>query len=136
MQLTIRIDSKEVEALLTRAPAALDRALGEAMNDAVADLHVQMSTYPTQRHGSTYERTNTLKRSWMKEVRKRGGAWTGKVESANRTAPYNIRVQSGIYQARVHRGIWTNTDTEVIERSEQRINGYFQRRIRSVVARL
>jgi hypothetical protein len=133
----ITVDTRAAERMLQRAPVAINRALEAAMNDAQTDIHAQMQTYPPKRRGSTYDRTNTLRGSWQKpRPTWRGGTITAIVASSGMAAPYNILVQKADTQARVHRGVWRNTDRVVMERSRQRVERYFSQRIGSAIASL
>lgn len=143
MSMRISVDTRAVDRMLARAPQVLRDALEAATEDAMADLHVQMQTYPPQRPGTPYERTSTLKASWIKHrAQWSGNTVTGRVESAGmsmkgrRRTPYNVYVQKADMQAWMHRGIWTNTDRAVIERTRQRIEGYYRQRLARAVASL
>ena len=60
---TIEIESRQVIGYLQSAPIRINRAMRAAMEDATTLIHRQMQTYPPQRTGSTYKRTNTLRAS-------------------------------------------------------------------------
>lgn len=134
MDVEISFDDSAALRLFARVPRALDEAMRAATEDTVTDIYYQMSTYPTQQATAThYARTNTLKASWLKRVQKQGNGWIGEVRSAGVAAPYNIWVQKEELQASVHRGIWTNTDRNVIERSQRRVQGYYNEALRRAV---
>jgi len=131
----IEIDSRAVRNMIDRAPARVNRALRAAMDDSTILLLREVQTYPPQRPGSTYKRTGTLKRSWLRRVRGDASSVTGEVVSSGNMAPYNRQVQDQTRQARVHRGRWTNTVQEVARRNERTIQRYFDRRLREEFAR-
>lgn len=130
---TIQIDDAEVRRMLSSAPAQIDRAMRGAMTDATVLLLGEMKTYPPQRAGSAYKRTNTLKGSWSRRITGRGVEISGVVGSNANIAPYNRRVQDATMQARVHRGRWTNTVQEVSRRNAAHINQMFANRIRTEI---
>lgn len=131
----VDIDSRQVRTMIDRAPARINRALRAAMDDSTVLLLREMQTYPPQRPGSTYKRTNTLRRSWLRRVRGDASSVTGEVVSSGNMAPYNRLVQDQTRQARVHRGRWTNTAQEVARRNERTIQRYFDRRLREEFSR-
>lgn len=132
---TVDIDSREVRRMIDRAPSRVNRALRAAMDDSTVLLHREMQTYPPKRPGSTYDRTDTLKRSWFRRVRNAGSGVAGEVVSSGNMAPYNRQVQDQTRQAAVHRGRWTNTAQEVARRNERTIQRYFDRRLREEFSR-
>lgn len=132
MQLEITVQSISARQVLANTPARIDRALRAAMNDATAYIHRQTSTYPPQRTGSSYRRTDTLKRSWSREVRAEGREIVGTVGSNGDLAPYNRLVQDGTRQARVHRGRWATVQA-IRQRSEGPIQEMFSNRIRAAL---
>ena len=132
---TIDIDSREARLLLTRAPQRIDRALRAGMEDSTVLLLREQQTYPPQRTGSTYRRTNTLRRSWSRRIRQEGSGIVGEVGSSGNTAPYNRYVQDQTQQANIHRGRWTNTAQETARRNESTVQRYFDRRLREEFSR-
>jgi hypothetical protein len=133
---TVDIDSREVRNMIDRAPQRVIRALRAAMDDSTVLLLREMQTYPPQRPGSTYDRTDTLKRSWHRPpVRALSRGLVGEVVSSGNMAPYNRQVQDQTRQAAVHRGRWTNTAQEVARRNERTIQRYFDRRLREEFSR-
>lgn len=133
MEVSITIEDRQLRALLDQTPARIDRALRAGMTDATVHLINQMRTYPPQRTGSAYKRTNTLKGSWSRRIEGSGLEIVGHVESNGNVAPYNRLVQDRTRQAQVHRGRWTNTAQAVAERSGTAINEMFQARIRAAL---
>lgn len=130
MEVSITINSRAAIAALTQTPARIDRAMQAGMTDATRYLLNQMRTYPPQRVGSAYIRTNMLKGSWhVPPFQGRGLTLVGRVSSNGNVAPYNRLVQDRDHQAAVHRGRWTNTAQAVSERSERTINQMFQSRL-------
>lgn len=132
---TIEIESRQVIGYLQQAPLRINRAMRAAMEDATVLIHRQMQTYPPQRAGSTYKRTNTLRASWFRRISGQGNEITGEVVSSGNTAPYNRLVQDADRQAAVHRGRWTNTAQEVQRRTTPTIQRYFDRRLREEFGR-
>jgi len=132
---TIEIESRQVIGYLQQAPVRINRAMRAAMEDATVLIHRQMQTYPPQRPGSTYKRTNTLRASWFRRISGQGNEITGEVVSSGNTAPYNRLVQDADRQAAVHRGRWTNTAQEVQRRTTPTIQRYFDRRLREEFGR-
>ena len=132
MEVTITVEDRQVRALLDQTPARIDRALRAGMTDATVLLVNQMRTYPPQRPGSSYRRTNTLKGSWARRIDGSGADIVGHVESNGNVAPYNRLVQDRTRQATVHRGRW-QTAQEVSERSARQINDMFASRIRAAI---
>ena len=132
---TIEIESRQVIGYLQQAPVRINRAMRAAMEDATTLIHRQMQTYPPQRTGSTYKRTNTLRASWFRRISGQGNEIVGEVVSSGNTAPYNRLVQDADRQAAVHRGRWTNTAQEVQRRTTPTIQRYFDRRLREEFGR-
>ena len=132
---TIEIESRQVIGYLQSAPVRINRAMRAAMEDATVLIHRQMQTYPPQRAGSTYKRTNTLRASWFRRIRGQNTEIVGEVVSSGNTAPYNRLVQDADRQAAVHRGRWTNTAQEVQRRTTPTIQRYFDRRLREEFGR-
>ena len=132
---TIDIDSRAARLLLTRAPQRIDRALRAAMEDSTVLLLREQQTYPPQRTGSTYRRTNTLRRSWSRRIYRDGSGIVGEVGSSGNTAPYNRYVQDQTQQASIHRGRWTNTAQETARRNTTTVQRYFDRRLREEFSR-
>lgn len=132
---TIEIESRQVIGYLQQAPVRINRAMRAAMEDATVLIHRQMQTYPPQRAGSTYKRTNTLRASWFRRISGQGNEIVGEVVSSGNTAPYNRLVQDADRQAAVHRGRWTNTAQEVQRRTTPTIQRYFDRRLREEFGR-
>ena len=132
---TIEIESRQVIGYLQQAPVRINRAMRAAMEDATVLVHREMQTYPPQRTGSTYKRTNTLRASWFRRISGQGNEIVGEVVSSGNTAPYNRLVQDADRQAAVHRGRWTNTAQEVQRRTTPTIQRYFDRRLREEFGR-
>jgi hypothetical protein len=126
--ISLQINDSEVRRMLAQTPAALERAMRGAMNDATALLLRELQTYPTQRTGSSYVRTGTLRRSWSRDIDGQGLAMRGIVGSNENMAPYNRLVQSEADQATVHRGRWTNTVQNVLSRNQSTIQDMFEAR--------
>jgi hypothetical protein len=131
----IQVESRQVIGYLQQAPVRINRAMRAAMEDATVLIHRQMQTYPPQRAGSTYKRTNTLRASWFRRISGQGNEITGEVVSSGNTAPYNRLVQDQTQQASIHRGRWSNTVQEVQRRTTPTIQRYFDRRLREEFGR-
>ncbi len=129
--ISLQINDSEVRRMLAQTPAALERAMRGAMNDATALLLRDLQTYPTQRTGSSYVRTGTLRRSWSRELQGDGLALRGIVGSNANMAPYNRLVQDADRQAPIHHGLWTNTIQNVVSRNERTIQEMFETRFRA-----
>ncbi len=132
---TIEIESRQVMGYLQSAPVRINRAMRAAMEDATVLIHRQMQTYPPQRAGSMYKRTNTLRASWLRRISGQGNEIVGEVVSSGNTAPYNRLVQDQTQQASIHRGRWSNTVQEVQRRTTPTIQRYFDRRLREEFGR-
>ena len=129
--IALQINDSEVRRMLAQTPAALQRAMRGAMNDATALLLRDLQTYPPQRTGSSYVRTGTLRRSWSRDIQGDGLAMRGIVGSNSNMAPYNRAVQDADQQAPIHRGRWTNTVQNVVSRNESAIQDMFEARFRA-----
>jgi hypothetical protein len=129
--ISLQINDSEVRRMLAQTPAALERAMRGAMNDATALLLRELQTYPTQRTGSSYVRTGTLRRSWSRDIDGQGLAMRGIVGSNENMAPYNRLVQDADRQAPIHHGLWTNTIQNVVSRNETAIQDMFEARFRA-----
>ncbi len=127
----LQINDSEVRRMLADSPAKLERAMRGGINDATALLLRDLQTYPPQRTGSSYVRTGTLRRSWSREIEGQGLALRGIVGSNENMAPYNREVQDSERQAEIHRGRWTNTVQNVVERNESAIQEMFAARFRA-----
>ena len=91
-----------------------------------------MKEYPPTRPNQQYVRTNTLKRSWSREVVWRGADVTGRVGSNSDMAPYNREVQDAEVQGPLFRGRWQTVQS--VARDEQRaIVRMFDERIREQI---
>jgi len=131
MEVTITLDDSAVQSQLNAAPNQIRRALVAGLNDASALLLEDLKTYPQQRSGTTYRRTNTLKRSWTREIKPEQLA--ARVGSNANVAPYNRYVQDEAMQARVHHGRWNNTVQATSRNRQQQINDMFAARLRQFI---
>jgi hypothetical protein len=134
----VTVDMAAAMNRLNALPRQIDRGNEQAMEDATALGLRELSIYPPQRppRGRVpYRRTNTLARSWSREVRHMGNTIVGRVLSNGSIAPYNIYVQHHQMQASVHRGVWTNTDGAVAERIQPRVIRFFEARLQQAVGR-
>lgn len=132
MEVSIRIDDARVRAMLALAPGRIQIAMNRAMTDATVLLLRRMKEYPPPRPNQQYKRTNTLKRSWSREVVWRGADVTGRVGSNSDMAPYNREVQDAEVQGPLFRGRWQTVQS--VARDEQRtIVRMFDERIREQI---
>lgn len=132
MQIEITVNLGALATLDRRLGAALDRALRAGTEDGTTLLLREMKVYPAQRRGSSYKRTNVLKGSWHRKVKRGSGGWEGEVVSAGQIAPYNIFVQKQGLQADIHRGRWPS-EQNVAERLQPRIVQMFETRVSQAV---
>ena len=105
--------------------AAANRTLRPPMNDAVNEIQRRMQVYPV-RPASSYVRTGTLGRRWTNKITTNRSGVRGVVGNNTEYAPW---VQSGDFQAWMHRGYWKNTDTKVMEMLRPYIMDKFQEAI-------
>lgn len=130
--ISISIDSREVQATLTRAPNQTNQALRGGAEDAGTYVLAIQKRYPQQRPGSSYRRTNVLKNSWSKRIEGTGLTITVRIGSNGAMAPYNRYVQDRDRQARIHRGRWTNTVQDTVERERDRVVRFYVDRLAMV----
>lgn len=140
MEIHVTIDNAAVFLLMRTFPARAQRALEAGMTDATLYLQRQLMDYPTQRAGSTYKRTNTLKRSWLqpdsRRVRRVSGGVEGGVYSSKFAQSYNRLVQDKEHQAAVHRVIWRgHTVQSIASASERNTQRMFSIRLREEFGR-
>jgi hypothetical protein len=131
-EVTIRIDSAQVEALLDRGPRRVNDALRLGMEDAAALLLRTMKTYPPAISGSSYRRRNILLDSWSRDIQGSGISIRAEITSSGYIAPYNRYVQDREQQARVHRGRWITVQSAA-ERNAAGINRMFATRLRNAL---
>lgn len=140
MEIHVTIDNVAVLRLMRTFPARAQRALEAGMTDATLYLQRQLMDYPTQRAGSTYKRTNTLKRSWLqpdsRRVRRVAGGIEGGVYSSKFAQAYNRLVQDADEQAAVHRVTWRGHTVQAIAAAKERdVNRMFSIRLREEFGR-
>lgn len=131
MEIRVELEMGEAMRRLSTMPRRLSDALMEGAEDATTLALREMRIYPRQRPSSArvpYRRTNTLERSWFRQVRRTSNGVVGEVLSNGQIAPYNIWVQHAGYQAAVHVGVW-HTDAQVAERIQPQVVEMFERRI-------
>ncbi len=124
MNITISIDSRDVQRLLQVAPAKTQRALVAGMTDATLYMQRLLMDYPEQRKGSTYKRMHTLERSWLqpdsRRIRRTAGGVEGGVFSSKFAQSYNRLVQDADNQAQVHRTTWRGHTVQAIAAAKER----------------
>lgn len=92
-----------------------------------------VTTYPPQPAGSRYVRTDVLRGSWhVTPIVVSGNEVSARIVSNGNAAPYNRLVQDADYQARVHRGRWTNTAQETTRRMEAQSERFMAARLATV----
>lgn len=130
---SITINTAEVERRLNATPAQVRIAMRQAMEDAVTLVLRDQRTYPSPPTNSSYRRTFTLQRSWSREIVESGDSIRGRVGSNPSVVPYNRYVQDEAMQARVHAGRWTNTVQGTVRARQATIQGFFEERLRRAV---
>lgn len=129
--ISVSIDSRDVQATLTRAPNQVSQAMRGGMEDATTYVLARIRAYPRQRPGSSYRRTGTLNRSWSRRISGTGSTIRGLVGSNAAIAPYNRYVQSRTHQARIHRGRWQTVES-VAETERDTVVRMFQARFEAI----
>ena len=124
------INDSAANALFSRAPGVVGVALRGAVEDGTTYVLYKIRRYPPQRPGSSYRRTNTLKRSWSRRIEGRGLEIRGIVASNGNMAPYNRTVQDRDRQARIHRGRW-QTAQSVSEATQPVVQRMVMNRLRA-----
>lgn len=125
MNITIKIDDRQVIAMMRAFPQRAQRALVAGMTDATIYMQRLLMDYPEQRKGSTYKRTHTLERSWLQPDSRRiqrtaGGGVEGGVFSSKFAQSYNRLVQDADNQAQVHRSTWRGHTVQAIAAAKER----------------
>ncbi len=93
--------------------ATIITALTKDIQNATAEGNRALAEYPTKPPGSTYRRTNTLKRSWsMAPVTISGNNLQGAVRSNSNIAPYNRDVQGKLQEPLFFTLGWLDVVTE------------------------
>ena len=130
---SISVNTTEVERRLNATPAQIRIANRQAMEDTMTLLLRDQRTYPSPPADTTYRRTFTLQKSWSREIIESGDSIRGRVGSNPNAAPYNRYVQDEAMQARVHAGRWTNTVQGTVRARQATIQGFFEERLRRAV---
>lgn len=130
---SITINTAEVERRLNATPAQIRIANRQAMEDTMTLLLRDQRTYPSPPANTTYRRTFTLQKSWSREIIESGDSIRGRVGSNPNVAPYNRYVQDEAMQARIHAGRWTNTVQGTVRVRQATIQGFFEERLRRAV---
>lgn len=128
--ISFEINDSAPRRMLAGAPGAMNRAMRGGHNDATALFLRELKTYPPQRSGSTYKRTNTLKRSWSRSIEGEGLQMRAIVGSNSNMAPYNRAVQDEDRQRAIFRGRWTNTAQNVVRRNQTTVQEMYASRFR------
>jgi len=135
-QISISVDTAAAQALLARAPQALDRAIEGSLNDTATYMLARVKHYPPQRPNSSYIRTKTLFRSWsMRPITRTAGGWQVVVGSNGLIAPYNRYVQDRTRIAAIHVGRW-ETVQDITEQSTARVQRFVDARVRAAMGSL
>jgi hypothetical protein len=119
MRYDIKVDASEVHAVLNailRAPAQTRRIVsGRLQRQIKRWAEQEVSNYPPERPGQTYERTGTLRENWDVHVSTQGEALAVEI-SNDATGPdgraYAVYV-IGERQAWFHVGRWTDGDEAI-----------------------
>jgi hypothetical protein len=130
--ISVSIDDRAVDAMLTRAPNQVNQAMRGASNDAGTYILAIQRRYPVQRPGSSYRRTMTLNKSWSMRISGSNSEVRVRIGSNGAMAPYNRFVQSRAHQARIHRGRWENTVEGTAERERGRVVRFYVDRLAMV----
>ena len=116
------------------------------MQRAVFRLQAGMAKYPRARAGSRYVRgrgtmnsrgvvtkltSENLGKKWTTKIDESAGGLVGKVGNNTSYGPF---VQSQMFQAAVHQGLW-QTDEDVAKKEEAAIVADFERTIGEALAR-
>lgn len=92
---------------------AIISALTKDIRNTTAEGNRALAEYPVQPPGSSYRRTNTLKRSWsMGPVTVSGDDLQGTVRSNSNIAPYNRDVQGKLQEPLFFTLGWLDVITE------------------------
>lgn len=128
--LEISVDDHGLADWLRSRPERINRALWLGATDATIYVEKQLRTYPTERSGSHYKRTGTLRRSWSRTVTGTGTDVVGRVSSSGNIAPYNREVQDQAWQARIHQDLWPTAQGVLRTMDDNGIaQGFFDTRI-------
>jgi hypothetical protein len=124
-EVTIKIDG--IDKLIAKLGKVQGvKILRPAMQRSVYRIQARLAQYPAQRPNSSYRRTGTLGRKWTSKIEEGNGAIRGRVGNNTDYAPL---VQSKRFQARIHRGLWINTDEYVVETEQRNIERDFKQTI-------
>lgn len=113
-ELVNRLDKIQVQAILEKP-----------MTRSVIKVETALKKYPEPPINSTYRRTRVLGNAWTHKVERISGGVQGIVGNRIKYAPF---VQSGRFQARIHRGRW-QTAEQVIDQLLQGIISDFSESI-------
>lgn len=109
--------------------AAATSTLRPPMQRSVFRLEAGMKKYPPQRGGTSYRRTGTLGRRWTSRISQDANGLEGKVGNNTSYGPF---VQSQMFQAATHRGLW-QTDQEIATRETPFIVADFDQAIQEAL---
>jgi hypothetical protein len=130
--MSLNIEITGVEAVIAKLGHIKgSQMLVPPMNQSVAMMKGDVTTYPSPPAGSTYRRTGTLGRRWATTVSVHSNGVEGKVGNNTVYAPW---VQSSRFQAGIHRGRWV-TDAQVMERRRSAIIALFNSAISRALGR-
>ena len=126
------IEIRGIDELVRKLGSVQGNAvLRPPMQRAVFRLQAGMAKYPRARAASRYRRTGTLGRRWTTKIDESAGGLVGKVGNNTSYGPF---VQSQMFQAAVHQGLW-QTDEDVAKKEEAAIVADFERTIGEALAR-
>lgn len=139
MRLTLKLEGfEELKRAFQEIPETARGKIRKALEDSYRLVVAQLAEYPSQRSGSRYKRTGTLRAAWLDgeednnfAFASEGGggfAFTSKITNkatSPRGVAYAGYVQGAETQAWMHKGVW-QTDGQVLQKNESAIQGKFE----------
>ncbi len=117
--------------------AAATSTLRPPMQRSVFRLEAGMKKYPGPRAGSSYKRTRRLGNAWTTKIDQSADGLVGTVGNNVRSltgVPYGPFVQSAMFQAGIHKGLWAqHTDEFVATRETPFIIADFEQAIQEAL---
>ncbi len=124
------IEIRGIPEIFTKlGSAAAISTLRPPMQRGVYRMQGGMAKYPQQRAGSRYRRTGTLGRRWTTKIEQNANGLVG--TTGNNTS-YGPFVQSQMFQAQQHKGLW-QTDQDVATRETPFIIADFEQAIQEAL---